>query len=141
MYLVQLNPREGLSQLRPQPPMPWSLNVMVLEAMIRAIKQRRSLFVPSGGYHVVPPSYTGTFMPPKPDLVFHTAPCDETEHLAFNVQDWISDSEEDSQTQAPKVAPSFAQSSCNTPKMARSGILGLGRITSWINNTRYILND
>nr|GEU83297.1 hypothetical protein [Tanacetum cinerariifolium] len=26
------------------------------------------------GYHVVPPSYTGTFMPPKPDLVFHDAP-------------------------------------------------------------------
>nr|GFC29004.1 hypothetical protein [Tanacetum cinerariifolium] len=29
-------------------------------------------FVPSGGYHVVPPPYTGTFMSPKPDLVFHT---------------------------------------------------------------------
>nr|GEV85742.1 ribonuclease H-like domain-containing protein [Tanacetum cinerariifolium] len=25
-------------------------------------------------YHVVPPSYTGTFMPPKPDLVFNDAP-------------------------------------------------------------------
>nr|GEZ99219.1 ribonuclease H-like domain-containing protein [Tanacetum cinerariifolium] len=32
--LVQLSPREGLSQLRPQPPMPWSLNMMVQEAMI-----------------------------------------------------------------------------------------------------------
>nr|GEV64731.1 hypothetical protein [Tanacetum cinerariifolium] len=32
------------------------------------------------------------------DLVFHTAPSAETEHLAFNVQ-------------APKIAPSFAQSS------------------------------
>nr|GEV08863.1 reverse transcriptase domain-containing protein [Tanacetum cinerariifolium] len=30
---------------------------------------------------------------------------------------------------------------CNTPKLARSGILGWGRATSWINNTRYILND
>nr|GEY68518.1 hypothetical protein [Tanacetum cinerariifolium] len=39
-------------------------------------------------------------MPPKLDLVFHTLPSDETEHLAFNVQ-----------TQAPKVVPSFAQSS------------------------------
>nr|GFB94410.1 hypothetical protein [Tanacetum cinerariifolium] len=29
---------------------------------------------------------TGTFMPPKPDLVFHTPPLDENEHLAFNVQ-------------------------------------------------------
>nr|GFA80227.1 hypothetical protein [Tanacetum cinerariifolium] len=26
------------------------------------------------GYHGVPPPYTGTFMPPKPDLVFHDAP-------------------------------------------------------------------
>nr|GEZ82184.1 hypothetical protein [Tanacetum cinerariifolium] len=30
---------------------------------------------------------------------------------------------------------------CNTPTLARSGILGSGRATSWINNTRYILND
>nr|GEZ59972.1 hypothetical protein [Tanacetum cinerariifolium] len=43
-------------------------------------------FVPSGGYYVVPPLVTGTFMPPKPDLVFHTPPSDENEHLAFNVQ-------------------------------------------------------
>nr|GEZ68430.1 ribonuclease H-like domain-containing protein [Tanacetum cinerariifolium] len=43
-------------------------------------------FVPSGGYHAVPPHLTGTFMPPKPDLVFHTPPSDENEHLAFNVQ-------------------------------------------------------
>nr|GFD03353.1 hypothetical protein [Tanacetum cinerariifolium] len=43
-------------------------------------------FVPSGGYHAVPPPMTGTFMPLKPDLVFHTPPSDENEHLAFNVQ-------------------------------------------------------
>nr|GEW40034.1 hypothetical protein [Tanacetum cinerariifolium] len=29
---------------------------------------------PSGEDHAVPPLYTGTFMPPKPDLVFDTAP-------------------------------------------------------------------
>nr|GEX60987.1 hypothetical protein [Tanacetum cinerariifolium] len=83
-------------------------------------------FVPSGGYHVVPPPVTGTFMPPKPDLVFHTPPSDENEHLAYNVQlsptkpeqdlssrpsapiieDWVSDSEEDDMPQAPiLVAP------------------------------------
>nr|GEU42482.1 hypothetical protein [Tanacetum cinerariifolium] len=89
-------------------------------------------FIPSGGYHAVPPPYTRTFMPPKPGSVFHTAPSAETKHLAFNVQvsptkpdqalspspkpsapiieDWISDSEEDSQTQALKVSPSFTQS-------------------------------
>nr|GEY45465.1 ribonuclease H-like domain-containing protein [Tanacetum cinerariifolium] len=43
-------------------------------------------FVPSGGYHVVPPPVSETFMPPKPDLVFHTPPSDENEHIAFNVQ-------------------------------------------------------
>nr|GFA52367.1 hypothetical protein [Tanacetum cinerariifolium] len=42
-------------------------------------------FVPSGGYHAVPPLVTRTFMPPKPDLVFHNPPSDENKHLAFNV--------------------------------------------------------
>nr|GEX69165.1 hypothetical protein [Tanacetum cinerariifolium] len=47
----------------------------------------KTRFQPSGGYHVVPPPYTGTFMPPKLDLVFNTAPTAvETNHLAFNVQ-------------------------------------------------------
>nr|GFB79454.1 ribonuclease H-like domain-containing protein [Tanacetum cinerariifolium] len=89
------------------------------------------MFVPSGGYHVVPPSVTGTFMPSKPDLVFHTPPSDENEHLAFNVQispskpkqdlssrpsapiieDWVFDSEEDDMPQVSKDVPSFAQSS------------------------------
>nr|GFB93835.1 hypothetical protein [Tanacetum cinerariifolium] len=78
--------------------------------------------VPSGGYHDVPSPITRTFMPPKPDLVFHTPPFDEKEHLAFNVQlsptkleqdlssrpsapiieDWVSDSEEDD---IPQYAP------------------------------------
>nr|GEZ82356.1 ribonuclease H-like domain-containing protein [Tanacetum cinerariifolium] len=42
-------------------------------------------FVPSGGYHAIPPPVSRTFMPPKPDLVFHTHPSDENEHFAFNV--------------------------------------------------------
>nr|GEX50797.1 ribonuclease H-like domain-containing protein [Tanacetum cinerariifolium] len=80
-------------------------------------------FQPSGGYHAVPPLYTGTFMPRKLDLVFNTAPTAVwTDHLAFNVQlsptmpeqdlshttrpstpiieDWVSDSEEESETKA-----------------------------------------
>nr|GEZ26235.1 hypothetical protein [Tanacetum cinerariifolium] len=87
-------------------------------------------FVPSGGYHVIPPPVAGTFMPPKPDLVFHTPPSDENKHLAFNVQlsptkpeqdlssrpsapiieDWVSDSEEDDMTNVTKDVSSFAQS-------------------------------
>nr|GEW45985.1 retrovirus-related Pol polyprotein from transposon TNT 1-94 [Tanacetum cinerariifolium] len=92
-------------------------------------------FQPSGGYHVVPPPHIGTFMPPKLDLVFNTAPIPvETDHLAFNVQlsptnpeqdlshtsrpnapiikDWVSDSEDESEPKDPQQSvPSFAQSS------------------------------
>nr|GEX22915.1 ribonuclease H-like domain-containing protein [Tanacetum cinerariifolium] len=38
-------------------------------------------------YHAVPPPYTGTFMPPKPDLVFHDAPtASKTVPTVFNVE-------------------------------------------------------
>nr|GFA27713.1 ribonuclease H-like domain-containing protein [Tanacetum cinerariifolium] len=86
----------------------------------------------SNGYHDVPPPYTGTFMPPKPDLVFHNAPnVNETVHTAFNVElsptkpdkdlshthrplapiieDWVSDSEDDSEPEIPQNAYSFVQ--------------------------------
>nr|GEV62358.1 hypothetical protein [Tanacetum cinerariifolium] len=82
------------------------------------------------GYHAVPSPYVGTFMPPKPDLVFHNAPNDvETVHTAFNVElcptkpdqdlspttrplapiieDWVSNSKDDSKTKTPHNAPSF----------------------------------
>nr|GEV22910.1 hypothetical protein [Tanacetum cinerariifolium] len=85
-------------------------------------------------YHVVPPPYTGTFMSPKSDLVFNTAPTAlETDHPAFNVQlsptkpdqalshttrptspiieDWVSDSKDESKTKASQIVPSFVQSS------------------------------
>nr|GFA71904.1 ribonuclease H-like domain-containing protein [Tanacetum cinerariifolium] len=100
-------------------------------------------FVPSGGYHVVPPPVSGTFMPPKPDLVFHTPPFDENEHLAFNVQlsptkpeqdlssrpsapiieDWVFDSEEDNMPQVTKNVPSFAQSPELVKSPRHSGLL------------------
>nr|GEW70285.1 reverse transcriptase domain-containing protein [Tanacetum cinerariifolium] len=93
-------------------------------------------FVPSGGYHAVLPPMTGTFMPPKPDLVFHTPPSDENEHLAFNVQlsptkpdqdlpsipsapiieDWVSDSKKEDMPQVSKDVPSLAQS----PELVKS---------------------
>nr|GEV50031.1 hypothetical protein [Tanacetum cinerariifolium] len=76
-------------------------------------------FVPSGGYHAVLPLVSGTFMPPKPDLVFHTPPSDETEHLAFNV----SDSEEDDMPQVTKDVPSFAQSPEHVKSPRHSGML------------------
>nr|GEW39304.1 hypothetical protein [Tanacetum cinerariifolium] len=82
------------------------------------------------GYHAVPPPYTGTFMPRKPDLVFHDAPnVHETVHTAFNVKlsptkpdkelshrpsapiikDWVSDSDDDSEAELPHNVPSFVQ--------------------------------
>nr|GEY98708.1 hypothetical protein [Tanacetum cinerariifolium] len=84
------------------------------------------------GYHAVHPPYTGTFMPPKPDLVFHDAPnVNKTDHTTFNVElsptkpdkdlshthkpstpiikDWVSDLEDDSKAEIPQNAPSFVQ--------------------------------
>nr|GEW52426.1 hypothetical protein [Tanacetum cinerariifolium] len=89
---------------------------------------------PSGEYHAVPPPITGNFMSPKPNLVFHTAPIDvETTHSAFTIQpssakpaqdishatrpmvpiieDWVSDSEDESEPNNPQSAPSFIQTS------------------------------
>nr|GEZ39080.1 retrovirus-related Pol polyprotein from transposon TNT 1-94 [Tanacetum cinerariifolium] len=63
-----------------------------LAAMTRVFRQKRNLpimllwplllqvllltmrYHSGDGYHDVPPPYTGTHMPPKPDLVFHDAP-------------------------------------------------------------------
>nr|GEV45080.1 hypothetical protein [Tanacetum cinerariifolium] len=84
------------------------------------------------GYHVVPPPYTGTFMTPKPDLVFHDAPhVNETVHTTFTVElsptkpekdlspthrpsapiieDWVSDSEDDYEAEIPQNTPCFVQ--------------------------------
>nr|GFC17837.1 hypothetical protein [Tanacetum cinerariifolium] len=55
-------------------------------------------FVPSGGYHAVPPPMTGTFMPPKPDLVTSI------------IEDWVSDSKEEDIPQVTTDVPSLAQS-------------------------------
>nr|GEZ46229.1 hypothetical protein [Tanacetum cinerariifolium] len=88
------------------------------------------------GYHAVPPPYTGTFMPPKLDLVFHYAPTiNVTVLTVLNVkpsptkpnkdlsqsnrpfspiiEDWISDSEDESEGEpmATQEAPSFVQTS------------------------------
>nr|GEU74475.1 uncharacterized mitochondrial protein AtMg00810-like [Tanacetum cinerariifolium] len=84
------------------------------------------------GYHAIPPPYTGKFMLPKPNLVFHNAPNDvEAVHTAFNVElsptkpnndlshthrpsapiieDWVFDSKDESENQIPHNVPSFVQ--------------------------------
>nr|GEU67248.1 putative ribonuclease H-like domain-containing protein [Tanacetum cinerariifolium] len=88
------------------------------------------------GYHDVPPPYTGTFMPLKPDLVFHNAPtANETVSSILNVEaspikpnkdlsqsnrpsapiieDWVFDSKDESEGEPmpTQKAPSFVQTS------------------------------
>nr|GEV63891.1 putative ribonuclease H-like domain-containing protein [Tanacetum cinerariifolium] len=81
-------------------------------------------------YHVVSPPYTGTIMPPKPNLVFCDSPnVNETIYTAFNVElsptkpdkdlsyrsstpiieDWVFDSEDASEDELPQNVPSFVQ--------------------------------
>nr|GEY26943.1 ribonuclease H-like domain-containing protein [Tanacetum cinerariifolium] len=58
------------------------------------------------GYHLVPPLCTGTFMPPKPDLVFHDA-----WPSAPIIEDWVFDLEDESEDEPmpTQKAPSFVQ--------------------------------
>nr|GEZ78852.1 hypothetical protein [Tanacetum cinerariifolium] len=109
-------------------------DVLSYQADLESVEARLVVLQLSGGYHVVPPPITGTFMPPKPDLVFHTALIAvKTDHSAFTVQlspfkpaqdlshtnrpsapineDWVSDSEDESKPNDPQSVPSFDQSS------------------------------
>nr|GFA62203.1 ribonuclease H-like domain-containing protein [Tanacetum cinerariifolium] len=79
------------------------------------------------GYHAVPPPYTGTFIPPKPNLVFHDAfTVNETISTVFNVEpsttkpnkdvsqsnrptapiikNWVSDSKDESEVHHQRPA-------------------------------------
>nr|GEV60403.1 hypothetical protein [Tanacetum cinerariifolium] len=97
-------------------------------------EQDRDEYKLGEGYHVVPPPYTGTFMPPKPDLIFYDVPtAHETVPTVLNVkpsttkpnkylshsnrpsapiiEDWFSDSEDESESEPmpTQKAPSFVQ--------------------------------
>nr|GEX43101.1 hypothetical protein [Tanacetum cinerariifolium] len=101
------------------------------------------MFQPSDGYHAVPLPYTKTFMPPKPDFVFNTAPTAvETFHSDFTIQlsptkpdqdlsytnrpttpiieGWVSDSKDESETKALQIIPSFVQSSAQVKSLWHS---------------------
>nr|GEY62323.1 hypothetical protein [Tanacetum cinerariifolium] len=115
---------------------------------------------PSGGYHVVPPPITRTFMPPKTYFVFHTAPIDvETDHCAFTVQlspskptqdlsytnrpfapiieHCVSDFEDESETNDPQSVPSFVQvTAAQAPVVSDAK----GKKGKW-GNPRYALKD
>nr|GEX67058.1 hypothetical protein [Tanacetum cinerariifolium] len=85
--------------------------LVTLRQKLEKVKQEKDdlklKFQPSDGYHAIPLPCTGTFMPPKPDLVFYTAPTAvKTDHSAFNV----FNSEDESKTKASQIVPSFIQS-------------------------------
>nr|GFB40441.1 ribonuclease H-like domain-containing protein [Tanacetum cinerariifolium] len=106
------------------------------------------------GYHAVPPPYTGTFMPPKPALVFNNAPNDvETVHTTFNVklsptkpdndlshtyrpstpiiEDWVSDLEDESETKTPQNGnPQHA--------LKDKGVIDSGCLRHMIGNMSYL---
>nr|GEU55425.1 hypothetical protein [Tanacetum cinerariifolium] len=56
------------------------------------------------GYHAVPLPYIGTFMPPKPDLVFHDAPT--ISETVFNVE---PKDESEGEPMPTQTTPSFVQ--------------------------------
>nr|GFA66378.1 ribonuclease H-like domain-containing protein [Tanacetum cinerariifolium] len=72
---------------------------------------------PSGGYHAVPFPITRTFMPPKPDFIFHSVPIAiETDHSAFtNVPSFVQSSE---QVKTPRhsIQPAETSILIATPK-------------------------
>nr|GEX17736.1 hypothetical protein [Tanacetum cinerariifolium] len=69
-------------------------------------------FVPSGGYHAVPPPISPT--KPKQDL--------SSRPSAPIIEDWVSDSEEDNMPQVSKDVPIFAQSSELVKSPRHSGL-------------------
>nr|GEU85119.1 hypothetical protein [Tanacetum cinerariifolium] len=122
-------------QKKNQPTMPsWYSPLQVLPVLTMSLPASPiyARYQSGEGYHAVPPLYTGTFMPPKPDLVFNDAPkVNETVHTAINVklspnksdkdlshshrpsapiiEDWVSDSKYDPEAELPHNAPSFVQ--------------------------------
>nr|GEY12758.1 hypothetical protein [Tanacetum cinerariifolium] len=83
-------------QMKNQQTMPsWHSPLQVLQVLIMSSELDVSMptspvhdrYKSGEGYHVVPPPYTRTFMPPKPDLAFHDAPtASETILIVLNVE-------------------------------------------------------
>nr|GEU41411.1 hypothetical protein [Tanacetum cinerariifolium] len=98
------------------------------------------------GYHVVPPPYTGTFMPPKPDLVFNNAPnAVETDHPAFNVKLRYA-GKMGMETKMTNSRPCFWQHKCiNDPKKGNpqhalkdKGVIDSGCSSHMTGNMSYL---
>nr|GEZ60011.1 ribonuclease H-like domain-containing protein [Tanacetum cinerariifolium] len=117
------------------------------------------------GYHAVPPPYTITFKPPKPDLVFHDAlTVSETVPNVLNIkpsttkpnkemsqsnrpsapiiEDWVSDSEDEyeGEPMPTQKAPSFVQT-CEHVKTPRTSIKPVEHTTQAENLRKDILKS
>nr|GEZ78185.1 ribonuclease H-like domain-containing protein [Tanacetum cinerariifolium] len=116
------------------------------------------------GYHAVQPPYIGTFMPPKPDLVFHDAPtANETVLTIFNIkpsntkpikdlshshrpsaliiEDWVSDSEDESEVRHPipveNLRKSILKSRGNRHSLNRNACFVCKSLTHLITDCDY----
>ncbi|GJS28607.1 putative ribonuclease H-like domain-containing protein [Tanacetum coccineum] len=74
---------------------------LTLEKFGNSSKNLSKLYKTSGGYHVVPPPYTGNFMPPKSDLVL----ADEEEYIS----DSEDEDENETEFKSKQTKPSFAK--------------------------------
>nr|GEV24163.1 hypothetical protein [Tanacetum cinerariifolium] len=117
------------------------------------------------GYHAVLPPYIGTFMPSKPNLVFHDAstvsetfptvinvepsPTKTTKDMsqsnrpsALIIEDWVSDSEDESKGEhmPTQKAPSFGQTSEHV-KTPRTSVKPVEHPTPAKNLRKYILKS
>nr|GEV28405.1 putative ribonuclease H-like domain-containing protein [Tanacetum cinerariifolium] len=70
------------------------------------------------GYHAVPPLYTGTFMPSKPDLVFNDAP--KAIEIVTNVVNVESNEPSFVQTSKPVKTPRASVKTVEHPKQAKN---------------------
>nr|GEW72989.1 hypothetical protein [Tanacetum cinerariifolium] len=91
------------------------------------------------GYHVVPPPYTGTFMPLKLDLVFHDAPTvNETIPTTLHVEHKDESNGEPMRTQN---APSFVQPTkhVKTPRPSVKHLIPIATLRKDIPKPRAVL--
>nr|GEV01657.1 hypothetical protein [Tanacetum cinerariifolium] len=109
-------------------------------------KQEKDRYKTGEGYHVIPPSYTGNFLPPKPDLVFtddtnasesiaNVVHVESSEHKTSKdkskthrpdapiIEDWISDSEDETEIESmPKHREPIFVKSTEHVKTSRESV-------------------
>nr|GEU77816.1 hypothetical protein [Tanacetum cinerariifolium] len=109
----------------------WECSVMVWATMIRAFRQKKNQPTMPSWHSPLQVLIMRNIYATKPDLVFHDAPNDETDHTAVNVElspskpdndlshthrpsipiieDWVTDSEDDSEAEILHSTPSLIQ--------------------------------